>query len=1548
MKTIDHWMDRKTRGSSLNHSGVELTRLSFFSSLQQSFNMLSTNLLLFYISLGSSSIFILSFNLYPSSHNHDDICVLSIVRSEYRKHFNAFDLTSLYCVRNAEVLRLIVDDDFQDPSDHVQTFAELQKTNTTVEDLLSMSATIEQAELYQMYLDDLSSTKLKSNVFTQCTSLWFGRDCRFRRPSLLMGESFDAVIDHFRTEQERLKNIIPICYVHLQCERPGGMCLDWRHICDSKADCADGSDEMHCWMLEINECADNEFRCRNGQCISGDFFNDNPGKPDCLDGSDEKGLPLPREACWFNRGLRCENLQCRRVLVDEPCGNENCRVAGSAPCAHNPHNDIPKDACSTALDCLLNTTLTSQSHERNSYCRNNDPLRLKQKNCPSWIQYPPVPVLFDHVRLIFTNATVQPDYICFDVKRCPNISSDLVHFRNFTCVHHPTFALKKSATYEELVNEIKGRFLECSTVFYEGKHCNRKVMYRCRNSSKCVSKHRLMDGVQDCRFNDDEELTVDELAWYSLPEKRPFVFPTTSNEDDPQTRQEDQLNFAEICDGIDHWSPVLIDGRNETDETNCDGWPCNRTYTRCDNRWHCDNGADEVDCGTSTCPPLHHPCIFFNQTTNISCLSIDRAADDIIDCIGGYDEPKHCETWNKSDPMPWCFTCRETNRSLPYLDVCNRKADCPLKDDELFCRYVRVPLAVYPFTSWASTNVEKLIEEKLRRRDHQFKYFRLGDIRTRISQTISNLSVPDVVKVPKISPISVRNPGIGVNDGLTFCYQGVPLQIRLKNQTMISTCLCPPTQYGDRCQYQNQRVSLTIKINATSKWTPLFTLVVILIDEEHHIESYERIEHVTLASCMREYDRDLIYATRRTNMPKTYSIRIDAFDKVSGQYQASWIFPILFPFLPVYRLPVQLVMHHLVMKHSSQCVPSCLHGQCLRYYNAPHLSFCRCDAAWSGKRCDKPIRCQCAIHAYCYSDSICLCPANRFGPRCYLKVKPLKTKYCQNGGQEIFTENYFYTRSEKYLFCLCPREFHGIICQSRRSLLQIGFHPSIPVPSYLWIHWVQVKSHFLNSWSQPHKIPIHQNTLSLHSTDEFHLAFAQISSTYYLIFNQETVSFPVTIETQIHPSHRCSPLDKVFNRTMTDLHLLKRMKNYHIPCRQNPALVCFHDSSQFCLCERDGMSNCFRFAHGLNFDCSAKDLCANGAQCVIERDQLCPSWTECLCQDCYFGSRCQFSTRDTLPSLDKILGYHLNPRLSIAEQSKIVKVSIALVTTLLVVSFFNNIGSLWTFQTRATLDLDGGRYLLAATITSLVLTAFLVIKFWLYIVWQLGFIVHRPFINRQCLMTSFILQVLIRSIDWFFALAAIERMFTVIRGIYFDKMKGQRIAKQMIIIVYLLTSLTQLHDPLHRAVVNDEREGQTWCVADYSENLRRYDRGITLFHFFVPFVINLVSPLIILSWVIYHQWNMRRYMSLTETIRIQYRIHRHRLLPPLTLLIISLCRMFLTLFVPCMRTAREAWFYLFAYFLPLMPATWIFVIFVLPSSLYRKEMVKCIKNACNR
>ncbi|XP_053153058.1 low-density lipoprotein receptor isoform X1 [Hemicordylus capensis] len=63
-------------------------------------------------------------------------------------------------------------------------------------------------------------------------------------------------------------------------------CIDMSWRCDLKTDCENGSDEENC---PPKRCADNEFQCKNGNCVVWDFVCDEDN--DCEDKSDEENCP---------------------------------------------------------------------------------------------------------------------------------------------------------------------------------------------------------------------------------------------------------------------------------------------------------------------------------------------------------------------------------------------------------------------------------------------------------------------------------------------------------------------------------------------------------------------------------------------------------------------------------------------------------------------------------------------------------------------------------------------------------------------------------------------------------------------------------------------------------------------------------------------------------------------------------------------------------------------------------------------------------------------------------------------------------------------------------------------------------------------------------------------------------------------------------------------------------------------------------------------------------------------------------------------------------
>jgi hypothetical protein len=108
--------------------------------------------------------------------------------------------------------------------------------------------------------------------------------------------------------------------------------------------------------------------------------------------------------------------------------------------------------------------------------------------------------------------------------------------------------------------------------------------------------------------------------------------------------------------------------------------------------------------------------------------------------------------------------------------------------------------------------------------------------------------------------------------------------------------------------------------------------------------------------------------------------------------------------------------------------------------------------------------------------------------------------------------------------------------------------------------------------------------------------------------------------------------------------------------------MCFYDIDLMCICDMDRFSNCFLFNHTMNNDCQGYNYCQN--------NETCPTKFSCICQNCFYGSKCQFSTKGFIFSLDSILGYHIKPNLSINYQSLIIKISLTIITIMFIINYY--------------------------------------------------------------------------------------------------------------------------------------------------------------------------------------------------------------------------------------------------------------------------------------
>ena len=110
----------------------------------------------------------------------------------------------------------------------------------------------------------------------------------------------------------------------------------------------------------------------------------------------------------------------------------------------------------------------------------------------------------------------------------------------------------------------------------------------------------------------------------------------------------------------------------------------------------------------------------------------------------------------------------------------------------------------------------------------------------------------------------------------------------------------------------------------------------------------------------------------------------------------------------------------------------------------------------------------------------------------------------------------------------------------------------------------------------------------------------------------------------------------------------------------------------------------------------------------------------CICDQCYYGRKCQFTTKGFILSLDAILGYQIKPNVTISRQPTIIKLSIGIITFMYIFGLISALLSILTFRMKQPREVGCGWYLLASSIVSICTLTLLNIKFWNLILAQKG------------------------------------------------------------------------------------------------------------------------------------------------------------------------------------------------------------------------------------
>jgi hypothetical protein len=230
------------------------------------------------------------------------------------------------------------------------------------------------------------------------------------------------------------------------------------------------------------------------------------------------------------------------------------------------------------------------------------------------------------------------------------------------------------------------------------------------------------------------------------------------------------------------------------------------------------------------------------MTNQCMCLPLFKANNGMVDCLGGTDEPRLCRSYDHHvyEPNFYCIV-NESDSWISQSELCSDHL-CQDQSDMQFCEsYLDFCSLEYEDNP---TDVENFFCAR-----------------------------PSDIDMPLTLPFSI-GPHIHLNDHLIerqanaiipssstrqqLCHRGLPLPVRWhSNETSTNlTCLCPPSFYGNRCQYQNQRVSLTLTFQAFShSRRTLFAVLITLIDDsnERIIHSHQQVTYLYTKHCPVKY-----------------------------------------------------------------------------------------------------------------------------------------------------------------------------------------------------------------------------------------------------------------------------------------------------------------------------------------------------------------------------------------------------------------------------------------------------------------------------------------------------------------------------------------------------------------------------------------------------------------------------------------------------------------------------------------------------------------------
>ena len=1080
--------------------------------------------------------------------------------------------------------------------------------------------------------------------------------------------------------------------------------------------------------------------------------------------------------------------------------------------------------------------------------------------------------------------------------------------------------------------------------------------YRCQTnqpSIQYVSYQQLGNDIRECADGSDE--ISREFRWSALKcdVAENYACWVFQGDGVTENRIDDvRLAFHRHCDSV--WD--TMDGR---DERNCTQWICATKTSRCnrtgqciasnyirDGEFDCDDGEDELNYRRSRQWTLEsicnntyeHFCItpeyLQNQSTARPCISYHRAGDGKIDCVGGRDE-RNVIACSDHLMLGDRFLCDNETKCLEHTAICDGIANCLDRTDELICFWNRTGCEAGQFACSTDTKCRNsrcdprdvctdksnwfwcpnsTVEEPFYRSS---KYQRLENYETscykRLSVQTTSLTDSSTSIIQPIASKAARAIVYG------YCNLGFYLNVGDGTKRV---CFCPPSFYGDRCQFNRRRITVRVQFEQRdhADIPANINVLVLLLYNKSQI-----LDHQFFTSgntdTPTKYNVYLLYP--RPRPPGIYTVRFEAYEFT--HFAAAWEF-IISPldFLPVYRLAK-------ILRFPDRRLPwLCLdnqcqnNGTCYMMNNEQHL--CLCSRGWHGIFCEKKLSdVRCALHSLARDRHICICPHGYLLPHCFVRNTICERAHSCPSTKPCYADM---QHPPNRYWCICE----ALRCAKENTMITMYRQKSNQLPflfQFLKISsdYPRIKQQILvRAWTvfpSVRTIKTYDVRNAPRTLPEIGLSYTfepqkrSIDIVLHLLFincSEPLRNYTVDLDIQPQP---CRSLSS------TDFHSVKYLQDF---CRRTNRSSCFRIEGYICYCHfsTNERSECISYQQRQT-DCRH---CLNQGYCV-QGDLRNRSDFVCVCPKCASGKLCQFSSSRFAISLEFLiektkwnLAHYIGP-----------------ILFLLIGLILNSLSFLTFLSRKSRRDAIEVLFLVASITNELTLIALTARVVYLYIARQIP--INEHFNTILCKSLPYLMPSFYYLSLWLLAFVTVERVLIVT---FPRKFLVLRTSKSAILLIAIISMFIFGSNYLHIDQYNLIRHSDDrfpWCIGEIKPNQQHLMQYLSLAHQSCPFLVNLIAGLMIIIGVSRSKANSH-HMQVRRTLLQQVHKHIDLLLGPLIYFITQLPQIII-LFLDACDYNSTSWFVhltLVAYYISFTPQISLFFLYILPSVLYRKTFFK--------